>query len=743
MSRKRPAPGTSPVGYSSTTQPMQSTYQNGAQNLNDDQFFNWGATGQNPSTYPNQPMYNMPAPAFPPQQITQPSNQLTRRHLNQVVPRPQQQDNQWPVEQAATSVQQQQQQQQQQEPPTTWSDDIDELVAKAQVAKREAQSKRKQIPPFVMKLHSFLENPKNTDLIRWADDGKSFVVLNEDEFANKLIPELFKHNNYASFVRQLNMYGFHKKVGLSDNSMRASERKAKSPSEYFNPFFRRGYPDLLWLIQKPKNQAATTKTKPRGKSEEREDDEEYPEEASSVDQSRPRPQLALPPTSGNNTALSQEQFASVTRELSLIRRQQSQITQMLGQLKREHDALVDQANDYQNKHSRHEHSINAILTFLATLYNRSLQNHEGAADIAKIFANTLNQDKNGSGVVDDHFVFDMPEGTPVEQSHQPYKRQRLMITDGTEGRASTMSPSTSAASPIPRPSRRSSRMARSPQSAHVEEIFDPDVNQPAQNYQPSTGQQHQDMMSLIHSTNARNSGNNTPVPDFSHVLNDLESQGGTTPISAAQRESMLRMFNDQSKGSRPGTSSSNALVSPVRTNSQMHFDNKLQSTQQDLDKLAQLQAAQDDSVKNLANILQPLSPSGSIPGLGDGQDVQPPPLNIDDFLNPTDYFADYNAEGTNNGNLDFSNLNNLNNNAYNSNGNAAGFDFADDDPLFGDVDDNKSVDNNFLNVGTYDGHNDATGRIESVSGSEATTPKISGSDAGDWDGHVQKKRRVS
>jgi len=35
-------------------------------------------------------------------------------------------------------------------------------------------------------------------------------VLDEDEFARRLIPELFKHNKYASFVRQLDMYGFHK-----------------------------------------------------------------------------------------------------------------------------------------------------------------------------------------------------------------------------------------------------------------------------------------------------------------------------------------------------------------------------------------------------------------------------------------------------------------------------------------------------------------------------------------------------
>ena len=57
--------------------------------------------------------------------------------MNQMVPRPQQ-NNQWGAEREAITPAQQQ------EPPTTWSDDINELVAKAQVAKREAQSKKKQ-----------------------------------------------------------------------------------------------------------------------------------------------------------------------------------------------------------------------------------------------------------------------------------------------------------------------------------------------------------------------------------------------------------------------------------------------------------------------------------------------------------------------------------------------------------------------------------------------------------------------
>ncbi len=96
-------------------------------------------------------------------------------------------------------------------------------------------------------------------------------MLDEDEFAKNLIPELFKHSNYASFVRQLNMYGFHKRVGLSDNSMKASERKTKSPSEYYNPYFKRGLPNLLWLINKPKS-GVTKQKKGRNKADDRAED---------------------------------------------------------------------------------------------------------------------------------------------------------------------------------------------------------------------------------------------------------------------------------------------------------------------------------------------------------------------------------------------------------------------------------------------------------------------------------------
>ncbi|KAI9820861.1 MAG: kinase-regulated stress-responsive transcription factor skn7 [Thelocarpon impressellum] len=63
---------------------------------------------------------------------------------------------------------------------------------------------------FVRKLYKMLEDPSYDQVVRWGNDGESFVVLENEKFTKAILPKHFKHSNFASFVRQLNKYDFHK-----------------------------------------------------------------------------------------------------------------------------------------------------------------------------------------------------------------------------------------------------------------------------------------------------------------------------------------------------------------------------------------------------------------------------------------------------------------------------------------------------------------------------------------------------
>ncbi|KAM5163351.1 uncharacterized protein ACMZJ9_006077 isoform 2-T2 [Mantella aurantiaca] len=103
------------------------------------------------------------------------------------------------------------------------------------------------VPKFLTKIWALVEDPRNSDYICWSQDGNSFIVLDEESFSKEILPRHFKHNNMASFVRQLNWYGFHKV--MQDESGAARHDKYCS-GRYQHPFFKRGQEDLLIKIKR-------------------------------------------------------------------------------------------------------------------------------------------------------------------------------------------------------------------------------------------------------------------------------------------------------------------------------------------------------------------------------------------------------------------------------------------------------------------------------------------------------------
>ncbi|XP_020978786.1 heat stress transcription factor B-2b isoform X1 [Arachis ipaensis] len=136
-----------------------------------------------------------------------------------------------------------------------------------QTGESGATESQRSIPtPFLTKTYQLVDDPSADDLISWNEDGTTFIVWRPAEFARDLLPKYFKHNNFSSFVRQLNTYviiisfllhGFSSQPNsfsylILPLLVQGFRKVVPDRWEFANECFRRGEKGLLRDIQRRK-----------------------------------------------------------------------------------------------------------------------------------------------------------------------------------------------------------------------------------------------------------------------------------------------------------------------------------------------------------------------------------------------------------------------------------------------------------------------------------------------------------
>lgn len=152
------------------------------------------------------------------------------------------------------------------------------------------------------------------------------IVEDHEGFAKTILPLYYKHCKFASFVRQLNMYDFHKIPAVQQGALFANNQH--DLWEFSHEHFYRGCNDKLALVTRKRNK--------------------------NLESSTARRSLTL---------------AKLVRDIASIRKHQAGITSDLTSLQSDNATLWQESFAAREKHQQHQDVLNKILQFLTTVFS--------------------------------------------------------------------------------------------------------------------------------------------------------------------------------------------------------------------------------------------------------------------------------------------------------------------------------------------------------------------------------------
>ncbi|KAG6440469.1 hypothetical protein O3G_MSEX001278 [Manduca sexta] len=186
------------------------------------------------------------------------------------------------------------------------------------------------VPAFLGKLWKLVNDTETNHLISWSPAGKTFVIKNQADFARELLPLYYKHNNMASFIRQLNMYGFHKITSVENGGLRYE----KDEIEFSHPCFMKGH---AYLLEHIKRKIANPKS------------------------------IVTSNESGEKILVKPELMNKVLADVKQMKGKQESLDAKFSAMKQENEALWREVAILRQKHIKQQQIVNNLIQFLMSL----------------------------------------------------------------------------------------------------------------------------------------------------------------------------------------------------------------------------------------------------------------------------------------------------------------------------------------------------------------------------------------
>ncbi|QIW99761.1 hypothetical protein AMS68_005279 [Peltaster fructicola] len=180
----------------------------------------------------------------------------------------------------------------------------------------------------VRKLYKMLETPQDESVVRWGNEGDSFVVLENEKFTKHILPKHFKHSNFASFVRQLNKYDFHKV--RHNNEEGGTSPYGAGAWEFKHPDFKMNNKDALDNIRRK----------------------------------APAPRK---PNAMGDDLLPTQQVDLINTQLIATQQQLHQLQERYNELSMHHSMLLQEMIGVQKTVVNHEHVMQYVMNFLNSI----------------------------------------------------------------------------------------------------------------------------------------------------------------------------------------------------------------------------------------------------------------------------------------------------------------------------------------------------------------------------------------